>query len=147
MADVLAQKSFPIADWLLPSSRVGQYASKNFRQMLAVGGCRQSMSRAGETYDNAFAESLFSRYKAELLEGGAFNDTDEARMETFQYIDGYYNPVRRHSSLGYLSPVAFETGHRQRTENCAFFSSLEPTSIDRNSIKGVKPKQHSCPTF
>ena len=132
---------------IIHSDRGGQYASKNFRQILKMHGCRQSMSRAGETYDNAFAESLFSRYKAELLEGGAFNDTDEARMETFQYIDGYYNPVRRHSSLGYLSPLAFETVHRQRTENRAVFSPLTPTSIDRNSPKGVKTKQHSCPTF
>ena len=132
---------------IIHTDRGGQYASKNFRQMLAKLGIRQSMSRAGETYDNAFAESLFSRYKAELLEGGAFNSTDEARMETFQYIDGYYNPIRRHSSLGYLSPLAFETGHRQRTENRAVFSSLTPNSIDRNSTKGVKPKQHSCPTF
>ena len=132
---------------IIHSDRGGQYASKNFRQMLQVQGCRQSMSRAGETYDNAFAESLFSRYKAELLEGGAFNDTDEARMETFQYIDGYYNPLRRHSSLGYLSPLAFETGHRQRTENRAVFSPLTSTSIDRNSTKGVQPKQHSCLTF
>ena len=132
---------------IIHSDRGGQYASRNFRSMLDKHGIRQSMSRRAETYDNAFAESLFSRYKAELLEGGAFNDTDEARMETFQYIDGYYNPVRRHSSLGYLSPLAFETDHRQRTENRAAFSSLTSTSIDRNSTKGVKPKQHSRPTF
>jgi putative transposase len=49
------------------------------------------MSRAGESYDNAYAESWFSRYKAELLEGGVFADVEEARLETFNYIDGYYN--------------------------------------------------------
>ena len=49
------------------------------------------MSRAGESYDNAYAESLFSRYKAELLEGGAFADVEEARLESFNYIEGYYN--------------------------------------------------------
>ena len=70
------------AGCIIHSDRGGQYASKNFRQMLKLHGCRQSMSRAGETYDNAFAESLFSRYKAELLEGGAFSDTEEATMET-----------------------------------------------------------------
>jgi transposase InsO family protein len=62
------------------------------------------MSRAGETYDNAYAESLFSRYQAELLEGGAFADVEEARLETFNYIEGSYNRVRRHSSLAYFSP-------------------------------------------
>ena len=132
---------------IIHSDRGGQYASKNFRAMLKLHACRQSMSRAGETYDNAFAESLFSRYKAELLEGGSFADTDEARMETSQYIDGYYNPVRRHSSIGYLSPLAFETAHRQRTENRAVFSSLTPKTFDSKLTKGVKPKQHPCPTF
>ncbi len=57
---------------------------------------RQSMSCSGGTYDNAFAESLFSRYKAELLEGGAFRDLAEAELETFTYIETYYNRVRRH---------------------------------------------------
>ena len=101
------------------------------------------LRRAGETYDNAFVESLFSRYKAELLEGGSFAHTEEARMETFQYIDGYYNPLRKHSSIGYKSPLAFETNYRQRTENRAVFSFLTPNSIDNNSTKGVKLKQHS----
>ena len=132
---------------IIHSDRGGQYASRNFRELLKLHACCQSMSRAGETYDNAFAESLFSRYKAELLEGGAFANTEEARMETFQYIDGYYNPVRRHSSLGYLSPLAFETDYCQRSENRAVFRPLTPKSIDNNSTKGVKPKQHSCPTF
>ena len=59
-------------------------------------------------WDNAQAESLFSRYKAELLEDGVFEDTAQARSETFSYIEGYYNRVRRHSSLGYKSPEEFE---------------------------------------
>jgi transposase InsO family protein len=58
------------------------------------------MSRASESYDNAYAKSLFSRYKAELLEGGAFADVSEARLETFNYIEGYYIRIRRHSALG-----------------------------------------------
>jgi len=135
------------AGCIIHSDRGGQYASKKFRQMLKLHACRQSMSRAGETYDNAYAESLFSRYKAELLEGGRFTDTEEARMETFNYIDGYYNRVRRHSSLGYQSPLAFEADHRQRTENRAVRPDLTPNTIDNKSTKGVKPKQHSCPTF
>ena len=65
------------------------------------------MSRAAETYGNAFAESLFARYKAELLDGGAFGDVAEARMKMFNYIEGYYNRVRRHSSLGYGSPLDY----------------------------------------
>jgi transposase InsO family protein len=59
-------------------------------------------------WDNAQAESLFSRYKAELLEDGLFADTAQAKSETFSYIEGYYNRVRRHSSLGYKTPEEFE---------------------------------------
>ncbi len=54
------------------------------------------------------AESFFSRYKAELLENGVFESVEQARSETFSYIEGYYNRVRRHSSLGYKTPDEFE---------------------------------------
>ncbi len=84
-----------------------QYVSNNFRALLRGIGCRQSMSRRGNCYDNAQAESFFSRYKAELLEGGIFEDVSQARSESFAFIEGYYNRVRRHSSLGYKSPDEF----------------------------------------
>lgn len=98
----------PGTNAILHSDRGGQYAGKQFRNLLLTNKLRQSMSRAGETYDNAFAESLFSRYKAELLENGAFSNIEEAEMETFSYIEGYYNRIRRHSGLGYLSPEEYE---------------------------------------
>jgi putative transposase len=101
---------------VLHSDRGGQYVDAEFRQLLAKNGWQQSMSRAGETYDNAHAESLWSRYKAELLEGGSFRDFNEAELETFQYIEGYYNRTRRHSALGYLSPEEFERAYFQRTK-------------------------------
>ena len=101
-------KRQPLAGLIVHSDRGGQYASNGLRRLLQSRGYRQSMSRAGETYDNAYAESLFSRYKAELLEGGAFSDVEEARIETFDYIENYYNRVRRHSALGYLSPAEYE---------------------------------------
>ena len=66
------------------------------------------MSRADDPYDNAFAESFWSRFKAEVLEGGAFLDIEDARTEIFDYIEIYYNRVRRHSALGYKSPLPFE---------------------------------------
>lgn len=93
---------------IVHTDRGSQYVSKNFRHLLAAQQCRQSMSRRGNCWDNAQAESLFSRYKAELLEGGVFEDTPQARSETSAYIEGYYNQVRRHSSLGYKSPEEFE---------------------------------------
>jgi len=99
---------------IVHSDRGGQYVDTEFRGLLNQRGFEQSMSRADETYDNAHAESLFSRYKAELLEGGAFADLEQARSETFAYIEGYYNRVRLHSSLGYLSPEEFERAYYQR---------------------------------
>ena len=126
---------------IVHSDRGGQYASGKFRQLLQQAGCRQSMSRAGESYDNAFAESLFSRYKAELLEGGAFADVEEARMETFNYIEGYYNRIRRHSSLGYLSPEEYE---RQFVEER---DRKLGEVLDNKKVKGIIAEQLLCNTF
>ena len=95
------------------------------------------MSRAGETYDNAYAESLFSRYKTELLEGGPFASVEQARVETFVYIESYYNRVRRHSALGYQSPEDFEGVYYQRTEARENFG--------HRPGKDTIVKQHSCP--
>lgn len=96
------------AETVVHTDRGSQYVSKNFRALLAANECRQSMSRRANCYDNAQAESFFSRYKAELLEGGAFADLEQARGETFSYIEGYYNRERRHSALGYKTPAEFE---------------------------------------
>ena len=101
---------------IVHSDRGGQYVDTGFRELLMAYGYQQSMSRAGESYDNAFAESLFSRYKAELLEDGVFRDVAEAQIETFEYIERYYNPVRRHSALGYLSPEEYEQAYYQRAK-------------------------------
>jgi putative transposase len=68
------------------------------------------MSAKGNCYDNAQAERFFSRFKAELLENGKFEDIEQARSEIFSYIEGYYNRTRIHSSLGYKSPLEFEKG-------------------------------------
>jgi transposase InsO family protein len=93
---------------IVHTDRGAQYVSNNFRALLAANGCRQSMSRRGNCWDNAQAESFFSRYKAELLEDGLFTDVSQARSETFSYIEGYYNRMRRHSALGYKTPEEFE---------------------------------------
>ena len=66
------------------------------------------MSRKGNCYDNAQAESFFSRFKAELVENGIFESAADACSEAFSYIEGYYNRIRLHSSLGYKSPLEFE---------------------------------------
>lgn len=95
-------------DAIIHTDRGSQYSSNNFRLLLNENGLRQSMSGRGNCYDNAQAESFFARFKIELLEGGLFTDVLEARSETFSYIEGYYNRVRRHSSLGNKSPMEFE---------------------------------------
>ena len=66
------------------------------------------MSGVDNPYDNAFMESYFSRFKAELLQGEAFEGLENARKEIFEYIEMYYNPIRRHSALGHISPIVFE---------------------------------------
>jgi len=93
---------------IVHSDRGGQYAGNIFRGLLNHHELLQSMSGVDNPYDNAFMESLFSRFKAELLQGGAFEGLENARIEIFEYIETYYNPIRRHSALGYISPVAFE---------------------------------------
>ena len=98
----------PAQGLIVHSDRGGQYASKVFRRLLSKHQCRQSMSRPDDPYDNAFAESYWSRLKAELIEGGAFLCLDDARLEVGEYIDNYYNTIRRHSALGYPGPIQFE---------------------------------------
>ncbi|MEJ7739605.1 MAG: IS3 family transposase [Chitinophagaceae bacterium] len=93
---------------MIHSDRGGQYAGTKFRQMLHRRTVIQSMSDADNPYDNAHIESLFSRFKAELMEGGAFHDAEDSQTEIFDYIEMYYNPLRLHSSIGYLSPNNFE---------------------------------------
>jgi transposase InsO family protein len=66
-----------------------QYASVEYRRLLYINGLRQSMSGKGNCYDNAQAESFFSRFKAELLENGKFESIEQAKSEVFSYIEGY----------------------------------------------------------
>lgn len=93
---------------VIHTDRGSQYASNEYRELLARCGLRQSMSGRGNCYDNAQAESFFSRFKTELVEGGVFETVDQARAEAFSYIEGYYNRIRLHSSLNYKSPMQFE---------------------------------------
>jgi transposase InsO family protein len=88
------------------SDRGGQYASQAYRDVLRRGAMRQSMSRAANCYDNAFLESCFGTIKTEL-EITEYEDCRQARSEIASYL-AYYNAERRHSSLDYLSPIAFE---------------------------------------
>jgi putative transposase len=102
------RKGLVTAGAIVHSDRGSQYGSIAFRELLRINCFRQSMSGKGNCYDNAQAESFFSRCKAELMEGGQFEDIEQARSEIFSYIEGYYNRTRLHSGLGYKSPLEFE---------------------------------------
>ena len=86
----------------------GQYASDDFRDLLTKHKFLQSMTRKDNHYDNAMGESLFSRFKAELMQKGAFLNFDDAYTEIFEYIEVYYNRKRRHSGINYEIPDKFE---------------------------------------
>lgn len=92
---------------LAHSDRGSQYASDHYRRVLAAAGIVCSMSEVGQCWDNAPVESFFGHLKQEL---GAelFASREQARAEIFEYLEVFYNRVRRHSSLGYLSPAEFE---------------------------------------
>jgi putative transposase len=85
-----------------------QYTSIAFGQRCEELEVRPSMGSVGDAYDNAMAESFFASLECEVLDRNRFRTREEARMAVFSWIEGWYNPRRRHSSLGYLSPEQFE---------------------------------------
>lgn len=90
------------------TDRGSQYASENHRALLKEHEITQSMSRKGNCWDNAVAESFFHSLKVELIYQCKFKTREEARKAIFEYIEVYYNRVRMHSANDYLSPVEFE---------------------------------------
>jgi len=90
------------------SDRGSQYASEDYQKALAARGIQCSMSRKGNCWDNAVVESFFSSLKLELVYNTDFATHAQARLAVFEYIEVFYNRQRRHSSLGYVSPVDFE---------------------------------------
>jgi transposase InsO family protein len=118
---------------IVHTDRGSQYVSKEYRDLLKRCGLRQSMSGKGNCYDNAQAESFFSRFKAELVTADtfepirAFGDLAHAKQEAFSYIEGYYNRIRIHSSIYNMSPIEFEKelktkpGRRNMPDFCVHF--------------------------
>lgn len=92
-----------------------QYTSIAFGQRCREMGVRPSMGSVGDCFDNAMAESFFATLECELLERRGFKNHAEAEIAVFNFIEGWYNPQRRHSSLGYLSPVDYEQRHAGQT--------------------------------
>ena len=85
-----------------------QYSSEQFQKLLADHGVTCSMSRSGNVWDNAAMESFFSSLKTERTARKVYRTRDQARADVFDYIERFYNPRRRHSTIGYLSPMEFE---------------------------------------
>jgi putative transposase len=98
----------PVNRTIFHSDRGSQYGSAPFRKALAKAGLRQSMSARANPYDNAWTESFIATLKHEMLQDGCFENATDARTEIFEYIEGYYNTHRKHSSIGYKTPNQFE---------------------------------------
>ena len=90
------------------SDRGNQYTSEQFRTLMEGNGVTCSMSRSGNIWDNAVMESFFSTLKTERTARKTYISRDQARADVFDFIERFYNPKRRHSTIGYLSPIEFE---------------------------------------
>lgn len=98
----------PPRDLIHHSDRGSQYCSHSYRKLLAANGMLSSMSGKGNCYDNAMVETVFKTIKSELVWRTSFQTRQQAKNALGRYIDGFYNPRRRHSALGYKSPIKFE---------------------------------------
>lgn len=96
------------------SDHGSQYTSLAFGARLRAAGIAASMGSIGDSYDNAMAESFFASLETELIDRTVWSTHREARMAVFDWIEVFYDRVRRHSALGYLTPAEFEAHHRQR---------------------------------
>jgi putative transposase len=94
------------------SDRGTQYTSLAFGRRAREAGIALSMGSVGDAYDNAMAESFFASLETELLDRTGFRTRADARLAVFDYIEAFYNPIRRHSALAYLSPAEFERRYR-----------------------------------
>ena len=97
------------------SDQGSQYTSLAFGNRCKDAGVRPSTGSVGDAYDNAMCESFFATLECELLDRNRFRSHSEARMAVFSFIEGFYNPSRRHSALGYLSPIEYERLHHELT--------------------------------
>jgi transposase InsO family protein len=123
------------------SDRGSTYASEDYQRMLDAHGITCSMSRTGDCYDNAVMEAFFSTVKTELA--SRFESCGEAKMQVFDYIEMFYNQRRRHSTIGYVSPAAFErdaAAHRKsatRVHEAVAKGILQPAPTDDRRSWGI----------
>ncbi len=106
-------------DVIYHSDQGSQYTSIAFGLRCKEADVRPSMGSVGDAYDNAMCESFFATLECELLDRRKFQAKAEARMAIFQFIEGCYNPGRRHSALGYMSPINYERSANGRLESAS----------------------------
>ena len=130
-----------------------QYTSVDFGKRCTEMGVRPSMGSVGDAYDNAMAESFFASLECELIDRRVWRSFAQARMEIFTWIEGWYNPRRRHSGLGQKSPVNFERERADRSmpEDRACDDGLPNgcfAPVDKppqDSMKGPSPCPQASP--
>ena len=101
-------------------------------------GVRPSMGSVGDCFDNAMCESFFATLECECLSRERFRAQREARMAVFDFIEGFYNPHRRHSALDYESPVSYET---KRAESCSMIASAQ-VSVEAGELLSPRRARH-----
>jgi len=99
------------------SDQGSQYTSIAYGKRCREFGVRPSMGSVGDAYDNAMCESFFATLECELLWRTRFRTQAQARMAVFEFIEGWYNPHRRHSALNYVSPLAYERAAAEATDD------------------------------
>lgn len=112
--DMAARRRVPESGLLLHSDRGGPYASEHHQLLLGKHGLACSMSRVAQCWDNAPVESFFASLKRELVHHERYTSRAEAKASIFECVETFYNRVRRHSSLAYLSPKEFERSHNPK---------------------------------
>ena len=124
------------------SDQGSQYTSIEFGHRCRDAGVRPSMGSVGDAYDNAMCESFFATLECELLHRHRFKTQAEARIAVFEFIEGFYNPRRRHSSIGYLSPIDYERRHHGSSDSIPTHTSSPPCSRpSRTSPSGGPPRR------
>jgi len=112
--EMAVRKRLPGDGLVAHSDRGSQYASDHYRRVLGRHGITCSMSRVAQCWDNAPVESFFATLKRELVHDEHYTTREQARASIFEYLEVFYNRVRRHSSLGFVSPAEFERAHNPK---------------------------------
>jgi putative transposase len=131
------------------SDHGSQYCSEAFQRLLADQGIICSMSRAGNVWDNAAVERFISSMKTERLSRKIYRTRDDARADVFDYIERFYNPHRRHSTLGYESPIAFEVNRPGIVGGSTFSgvgASDNPGAVQSRFSRGISRRMRSALT-